>query len=183
MRLYTRSGDAGETGLIGGARVRKDDARVEAGGAVDEANAALGVCRAAAGLPAGDAELLGRLQADLLRVGADLAAAQGERAGSIARLVAADVSALEAEIDRCSAALPELHHFILPAGSAAAAALHVARTTVRRAERACVALAALAPVNAQALAYLNRLSDLLFALARRANVSAGLPEEPWIPSR
>lgn len=174
MKIYTRTGDGGETALFGGRRVRKDDRGVEACGAVDELNAHLGVCRAwAAGDPA---RLLAGLQADLLLIGADLAAPEGPP-----RVGRDHVGALEAAIDRVSADLPPLRNFILPAGGAGAAALHVARTVARRAERRCVALAGARPVNPHALAYLNRLSDLLFVLARQANASAGAAEEPWIP--
>jgi cob(I)alamin adenosyltransferase len=180
VSIYTRSGDAGETGLLGGARVRKDHARVEACGAVDEANAAIGFCRHA-GVPSDVAALLGGIQAELLAVGADLAAPEGAQAGGLSRVGAQEVAALERAIDRCDAELPPLQHFILPAGSPAAAALHVARTVVRRAERRCVALAGESAVNPQVIAYLNRLSDLLFVLARAANAAAGVSEEQWIP--
>ncbi len=175
MRIYTRSGDAGETGLFGGRRVRKDDLRIEAGGAVDELNAHIGVCRARTTGEVDDG-LLGGLQADLLLVGADLAAPEGAP-----RVGPAQLAALEAAIDACSARLPPLRNFILPGGSDLAAALHVARTVARRAERRCVALAAAASVPPHVLAYLNRLSDLLFVLARQANRAAGSAEEAWIP--
>lgn len=181
MPIYTRTGDAGETGLFGGARVRKDDSRVEAYGAVDELNACLGACRASA-LPRWDA-LLQRIQADLLHVGADLAAPEGAAPGGLPRIGGDDVAALEHEIDAVSAELPPLRHFVLPAGPGGAAALHVARTVCRRAERRVVALAAEAPVNGEALRYLNRLSDLLFVLARAAVLGAGGREEPWQPRR
>lgn len=174
MRIYTRSGDAGETGLFGGQRVRKDHLRVEAGGAVDEVNAHLGLCRARC--DAATAELLRRLQGELLLVGADLAAPGGAR-----RVTAGHVADLEAAIDACAAELPELRHFILPAGGEAVASLHVARTVARRAERRCVSLAAEEPVSPEVLRYMNRLSDLLFMLARRSSRSAGVAEEPWIP--
>jgi len=174
VKIYTRTGDAGETGLFGGRRVRKDDARVEAYGAVDEANAQIGAARAAS--PAVVAALLGGVQSDLLHLGAELAAPAGP-----ARIGPAHVRALEAAIDRFTAELPPLRQFVLPGGNAAAAALHVARTVTRRAERRCVALSATATVEPEALIYLNRLSDLLFVLARHANVAAGAAEEPWMP--
>ena len=176
MKIYTKTGDAGETGLFGGRRVRKDDARVEAYGSVDEANAQIGVCRAAAG-PPDLGTLLRAVQGDLLHLGAELAAPEGTP-----RIGRDHVAALEASIDRFSAELPPLRHFVLPAGNALAAALHVARTVTRRAERRCVTLAAEAPVNPHLVIYLNRLSDLLFVLARVANVAAGAAEEPWIPN-
>lgn len=174
MRIYTRTGDGGETGLWGGRRVPKDDLVMEACGTVDELNAQLGVCRALA--DAATAALLARVQSDLLHLGAELAGA-----GGAPRLQATDVAALEAAIDRVSAELPPLRQFILPAGGISAASLHVARTVARRAERRCVALRAAASVSATLLAYLNRLSDLLFVLARQANLAAGAPEEPWTP--
>ncbi len=181
VKIYTRTGDAGETGLLGGRRVPKDDLRVEAYGAVDEANSAIGVCRATPALPREIGELLAGIQAELLHVGADLAAPDGERAGGIARVGPAEVAALEGTIDRIEAELPPLQHFILPGGHPAAAALHVARTIVRRAERRCVTLAQQQGTAGHIITYLNRLSDLLFVLARQVNVRLGAEEERWIP--
>ena len=181
MRIYTRTGDAGETGLLGGGRVRKDDLRVEAYGAVDEANSVIGLCRATPGLPREVDDLLAGIQAELLHVGADLAAPEGERAGGIARVGAAEVEAIERQIDRVEAELPPLQHFILPAGHPAAAALHVARTVVRRAERRCVTLAQHRGGSGPIVTYLNRLSDLLFVLARQVNVRLAVEEERWTP--
>jgi cob(I)alamin adenosyltransferase len=173
MKLYTRTGDTGETGLYGGARVRKDSLRVDAYGSVDEANAALGV---AATL--GETARLQGLQADLFVVGGDLATPL-ER--SVPRIVPEDTERLEQEIDVLEASLPALQNFILPGGTPLAAALHLARTLVRRAERAVVTLCDAEPgqVNPETLRYLNRLSDLLFALARAANQSAGQADIPW----
>ena len=161
--------------------MRKDDPRVEAYGAVDEANAALGLCRCSA--PAEIAALLGTVQAELLHVGADLAAPEGERPGGLARVGEDEVAALERAIDHWTALVPPLRHFVLPAGGPAAAALHVARTTVRRAERRAVTLAGETECNPAVLRYLNRLSDLLFVLARVAAQQGGVAEEPWIPRR
>ncbi|MGH7162746.1 MAG: cob(I)yrinic acid a,c-diamide adenosyltransferase [Planctomycetota bacterium] len=180
MRIYTRGGDGGETGLFGGGRVPKDDPRVEAYGAVDELNALLGVARAAA-LP-GDLEALAaRLQDELFVVGADLAtpASSAAREGRVVRLPAGAAGALEGEIDRLEAELAPLTTFILPGGSAAGAALHLARTVCRRAERRVTALARSGGVSSPVLPYLNRLSDLLFVMARAANARAGKPEQPW----
>lgn len=168
-RIYTRSGDAGTTGLVGGARVAKDDARVEALGAVDEANAALGLARLdSKGLPAVDA-MLARIQHELFDLGADLATPD---AGD-GRIRPSQAARLEAEIDAMTAQLPPLTAFVLPGGSPAAAHLHLARTVLRRAERCAVALQRLQPVTPAALTYLNRLSDHLFVAARLANADTG----------
>ena len=173
MKLYTRTGDTGETGLYGGERVRKDDLRVAAYGSVDEANAALGV---AATL--GATEQLQMLQADLFVVGGDLATPLGR---DIPRIAPEATVRLELQIDALEAGLTPLRNFILPGGTPLAAALHLARTLVRRAERAVVSLCEAEPeqTNPETLRYLNRLSDLLFTLARSANQSAGQPDILW----
>jgi cob(I)alamin adenosyltransferase len=181
LRIYTRAGDGGETGLWGGRRARKDDPRVEACGAVDELNAAVGWARALDPGAEVDA-VLEAVQRDLLQVGADLAD-PGGRDGAAPRLGPDRVRALEEAIDRLDARLPRLDRFILPGGSPAGAALHVARTVGRRAERRVVALAGREAVNPQVIAYLNRLSDLLFVLARTANRAAGIPETTWEAER
>lgn len=182
VRIYTRTGDDGSTHLFGGARVRKDDIRVEAYGTVDELNSALGV----AAFLAGETELtaeLREIQADLLTLGADLSTPMGdpERRGtaSITRLSGGRVTSLEQIIDRHESDLPPLTQFILPGGTAAASALHVARTVCRRAERRCVALADSDGINPVCVQYLNRLSDLLFVMARSANHRAGRPDILW----
>ena len=183
-RIYTRTGDDGTTGLVDGSRVAKDDARMAAIGDVDEANSALG-----AGVVALRSDgvaltwlafLLERIQNDLFDLGADLATpAKGEEGKDFApsemmlRIVASQVDRLEAEIDRMNGELSPLTSFILPGGTPAAAALHIARATVRRAERAAVAAARVVPLNPLALAYLNRLSDYLFVAARAVNQNAG----------
>src|SRR5205823_5279735 len=162
MRLYTRTGDAGETGLIGGARVAKDSTRVAAYGEVDEANAAIGLALATEC----HGELraaLERIQSDLFNLGADLAAPAAASA-TAPRVTAAMVERLESEIDHFEEALPPLHHFVLPGGTVAAASLHLARAVCRRAERRVVALRAAEPVGPHVVPYLNRLSDLLFVL-------------------
>jgi cob(I)alamin adenosyltransferase len=178
-KIYTRGGDAGETSLGDGSRVRKDALRVETYGAVDEANAAVGIARLHTD---GEADaMLGRIQNDLFDVGADLCRPQdGRKAGAGLRVSAAQVARLEAEIDRLNAELAPLESFVLPGGSAAAAQLHLARTITRRAERLCVALAAAEAVNAEALKYLNRLSDLMFVLARHCN-DRGAGDVLWTP--
>jgi cob(I)alamin adenosyltransferase len=176
MKIYTRTGDEGQTGLWGGERVAKNAPRVEAYGTVDECNAALGVARAA-GLDAGLDVLVEKLQNLLFVVGADLAT-PGE-ARNIPRITAAEVTLLEETIDTLEAELDPLRQFILPGGSVAAAHLHLARTICRRAERLVVAVSQHEPVNPQAAVFLNRLSDLLFVAARVANARAGVADVPW----
>ena len=181
-RIYTRTGDAGSTRLASGASVSKTDLRVEAYGQVDETNATIGVARLST---AGDATLdpiLARIQNDLFDLGADLATppAPNEAERPRLRILESQVARLEAEIDALNAALAPLESFVLPGGSPAAAALHVARTVCRRAERACVALAEGEPVSPAALKYINRLSDLLFVAARHAN-DQGRADVLWKP--
>jgi cob(I)alamin adenosyltransferase len=178
-RIYTRGGDGGETSLGDGARVAKHAPRVAAYGTVDEANAAIGLARLDADADA-DA-MLGRIQNDLFDLGADLATPEGGRRGAGAlRIAAAQVARLEAEIDAMNARLAPLESFVLPGGSTAAAHLHLARTMVRRAERLVAELAQTAPVNPEALKYLNRLSDHLFVLGRRLNDN-GARDVLWVP--
>ena len=179
MKIYTKTGDAGETGLWGGLRVPKDAARVEAYGTIDECNAALGVARAAlAAAPAGNLDaLLAAIQDQLFVVGADLATP--DEAASIPRIGEDAIQQLEQAIDAAEADLEPLRQFILPGGTPAAAQLHMARTICRRAERCVVALARSEPINPQVGIFLNRLSDCLFVLARTANARAGLPDVPW----
>jgi cob(I)alamin adenosyltransferase len=180
-RIYTRTGDAGRTRLATGETVSKSDPRVEAYGAVDETNACVGMARLHTGADAAFDALLGRIQNELFDLGADLATPPkpDEAEGQALRIVESQVTRLEGEIDAMNAQLPELKSFILPGGSAAAAALHLARTVCRRAERDAVRLVeAGAPVSAPALRYLNRLSDLLFVAARYAN-DRGAAEVFW----
>lgn len=181
MKIYTKTGDDGATGLFGGDRVPKTDARVRAYGEVDELNAVLGLARSA--LPAGDgmADVLQSIQSELFDVGAELATTPSRAAkGDVPLIAEADVQRLERTIDAYEERLAPLASFILPGGSAAAAQLHVARTVCRRAERAVVALGGEGPVRGEVLRYLNRLSDLLFVLAREANRAAGVDDVPWI---
>jgi cob(I)alamin adenosyltransferase len=181
MKIYTKTGDDGRTGLFGGARVLKDDAQVEAYGSVDETNACLGVARAAGLSPDIDAALE-RIQAQLFVLGAELATPADHRSRlRLPLLDAADVTTLEREIDRLEAGLPALTSFVLPAGTAAASALHHARTVCRRAERRVVAVQSSAELRSELVIYLNRLSDLLFVLARKANAAAGVEDVPWAP--
>jgi cob(I)alamin adenosyltransferase len=180
MKIYTRTGDQGETGLFGGPRVSKDVARLETCGTVDEINSFLGVARAAS-LPEDIDRLLDRVQNELFEVGAELAAvdpiAQGTRT-----IGAGHIQALEDAIDHYQAPLPELRQFVLPGGSPAAAQLHVARAVCRRAERRLVSLVRSetpAQVSPTLVTYLNRLGDLLFVLARAANAAAGRDDVAW----
>jgi cob(I)alamin adenosyltransferase len=178
-RIYTRGGDSGETSLGDGSRVPKHALRVAAYGTVDEANAAIGLARRHADAEA-DA-MLGRIQNDLFDLGADLCTPQSGRRGAGAlRVGAAQVERLEQEIDGMNAALRPLDSFILPGGSAAAAHLHLARTVTRRAERLVSELAQTESVSPEVLRYLNRLSDHLFVLGRRAN-DDGAHDVLWVP--
>jgi cob(I)alamin adenosyltransferase len=179
-RIYTKAGDAGETGLGDGRRVAKDHPRVHAYGEVDELNAVLGLLVAHAPEP----ELVRSIQNDLFDVGADLCVppADGEQPGKCLRVTAAQVQRLEKAIDRLNEPLEPLRSFVLPGGSPAAAWLHLARTVCRRAERAAVTLARSEPVNPQVVVYLNRLSDLLFVMARSAN-DGGRADVLWVPGQ
>ena len=179
-KIYTRTGDDGTTGLVDGSRLTKNAARMEAIGAVDEANSAIGL--AVAMVTAEHAAALTRIQNDLFDLGADLATPGDDFApGEMTlRIVPGQAEWLELAIDTLNEPLPPLTSFILPGGSEAAARVHVARAATRRAERAMVALAAEAPVNPAALAYVNRLSDYLFVLARAIN-AAGSGDVLWVP--
>ncbi|MAQ19787.1 MAG: ATP:cob(I)alamin adenosyltransferase [Sandaracinus sp.] len=181
MKIYTKTGDAGDTGLFGGARVSKADPRVEAYGDVDEVNSHLGVARAH-GLGEDMDELLAFIQAKLFDVGAELASAPGSKASALPRVSEDDVVRLERAIDTFEEELEPLKTFILPGGSPGAAALHVGRTTARRAERRVVALASQTSVRPEIVRFLNRLSDLLFTAARVQNHRMGVADVPWKPS-
>jgi cob(I)alamin adenosyltransferase len=176
--ITTRGGDAGETSLGDGARVRKDALRVDAYGTVDEANAAIGVLRLHAREDAVADAMLARIQNDLFDIGADLCV-PGE-AGARLRVADTQSARLEAELAEMNGQMPALKSFVLPGGTAGAAAAHVARTVTRRAERLVVALAAEEEVNPAVIRYLNRLSDHLFVLARRLNGN-GAGDVLWVP--
>lgn len=181
-KIYTRTGDAGDTALGDGARVAKHSARVEAYGAVDETNATIGLARLQAD---GETDaMLARIQNDLFDLGADLCrpnmAADGEAGYPVLRMVESQVERLEREIDAMNADLAPLRSFVLPAGSPLAAALHLCRTICRRAERRATALAEIEEVNPAAIRYLNRLSDWFFVASRVANDN-GARDVLWVP--
>jgi cob(I)alamin adenosyltransferase len=177
-RIYTRGGDMGETSLGDGARVSKLDLRIGAYGTVDELNALVGLVLAADGTPE-ISDVLTRVQNELFDLGADLSVPL-EREARL-RVTQEQVDALERDCDRFNAELPQLRSFVLPGGSELASRLHVARTVCRRAEREALEAGAVHDLNPIALAYLNRLSDLLFILARAANAAAGREEPLWKP--
>ena len=182
MKIYTKTGDTGQTALMGGTRVGKDHIRVAAYGDVDEANAAIGVARAQVPVELAD-PLLEAIQRDLFAIGGALATPEPERLKSRqkAKVVMAPerIKLLEKAIDEAAGELPALKAFVLPAGTPKAAALHHARTVCRRAERAVVHLAGSETISPEVLVYLNRLSDLLFMLARLANHRAGVSDVTW----
>ena len=178
MKIYTRTGDAGETSLFSGDRARKDDPRVDAYGEIDELNAWLGFARASSLDPSIDAEVVA-LQRDLFALGAQLADPADKLAPRVTKAIVGDdhILRLEQLIDRLEEELPPLRRFILAGGTPAGAALHLARTVCRRAERRMVGLAP--PVDPVLLRYVNRLSDLLFVLARVVNHRSGVAETEW----
>jgi cob(I)alamin adenosyltransferase len=181
MRIYTKTGDDGTTGLFGGSRVDKQSPRVEAYGTVDELNSQLGSARAETLAPALD-QLLARIQEDLFAMGAELACTPGKESTLPSPQIGKiEIEQLERAIDESEAGLPPLKNFILPGGSRAAAALHLGRTVCRRAERRVLSAAEEAPVRGELLVYLNRLGDLLFVLARVANQLEGRADVPWTP--
>ena len=181
-QIYTRTGDSGATGLFGGGRVPKDHPRVEAYGVVDELNSAIGVAISFMTHP-GLVSELSSIQNELFNIGAELASESGvQKAADYARLFTdpeAKIGALERLMDELDATLPPLTTFVLPSGSQAGALLHLCRTVCRRAERAVVTLSHGEPVNGDLGRYLNRLSDLLFVMARYLNQADGQPETPW----
>lgn len=178
MKIYTKTGDDGTTSLFSGGRVSKTHLRVEAYGTVDELNSLLGLARAHKPHAQTNA-WLAQVQRQLFHLGADLATPLDAKAEWVVRMDADTITWLETTIDEMAAQLPELRNFVLPGGSPAAAALHVARTVCRRAERLVVALKQHETLGDYTLVYLNRLSDFLFTLARWENMQAGEPEEKW----
>ena len=177
MKIYTRTGDTGTTGLFGGGRLLKSDLRITAIGSLDELNASLGWCRST-GLPVEADDLLGRMQHDLFALGAELASPEAT-AVPAGFVEAADIDRLERQIDQFESSLSALRNFVLPGGSPAGAALHLTRAVCRRAERDMVALAQTASVREVVLQYVNRAGDLLFVAARWCNAEAGVADVPW----
>jgi cob(I)alamin adenosyltransferase len=180
MKIYTRTGDQGDTSLFGGQRVPKDALRIEAYGTVDELNSVLGIVRADNTHAAIDS-LLGTIQEGLFVLGADLATPRSTDKKELRRIIPSDAGDIEREIDAIESRLEPLRSFILPGGSPVAARLHFARTVCRRAERAVVRLSRNEDVGDDVIIYLNRLSDFLFVLARFANQTAHFPEVKWKP--
>jgi cob(I)alamin adenosyltransferase len=181
VKIYTRKGDTGETGIWGGKRLGKDEARMEAIGTVDECNATIGLA-ATQELPGVVADVLKTVQDTLFVVGSELMAPDRTGSGaSVPRLTGDEVSHLESVIDELETALPELRNFILPGGRVAAGYLHVARAVCRRAERRVATLRRTEEVSPDVPAYLNRLADLLFVVARYVNFAADVPDIPWTP--
>ncbi len=179
-KIYTKTGDKGETGLSDGSRVAKFSARITAIGAVDETNSAIGVARLDA---EGDMDaMLARIQNDLFDLGADLSMPEDGKPGERLRIAPIQVERLEREIDAMNESLEPLKSFVLPGGTALAAHLHLARAIARRAERAMVELAAQEDFNVAAMHYANRLSDHLFVMARAAN-NAGMGDVLWVPGK
>jgi cob(I)alamin adenosyltransferase len=181
-KIYTRTGDAGQTGLVDGSRVPKSDPRMAAIGDVDEANSAIGVALLAIDYPA-HRDMLNRIQNEMFDLGADLATPGEDFTPNqmTLRIVARQVARLELEIDMMNDIMPALRSFILPGGHPAAAAVHFARAVVRRAERSAVAAAATVSLNPLALAYINRLSDHLFVLGRAINAASAGGDVLWLP--
>lgn len=182
MKIYTRTGDQGQTGLLGGERVPKDDARIEAYGTVDELNSHTGLLRAVA--PSGYDDLLVRIQRQLFTIGSHLASSSKEERDRfhLPPITDTEITELEQAMDRMDSELPALRSFILPGGHAAIAQAHVCRTVCRRAERRVVSLTAGAAENRDLVRYLNRLSDLFFVLARHIGKSLGVADTPWSPA-
>jgi cob(I)alamin adenosyltransferase len=182
-RVYTRRGDTGQTSLVSGQRLPKNDLRIEAYGTVDELNSFIGLARESArDLPELDRILL-RVQHELFNLGSILATMPEDVHPKQARITSADSEQLEREIDHMNEGLPPLRSFVLPGGSRLNAELHICRTICRRAERICVALAAQAGVDEPSLKYLNRLSDALFVWSRWASHQLGVPEILWEPNK
>jgi cob(I)alamin adenosyltransferase len=183
MKIYTKSGDLGETSLWGGGRVMKSHPRVNAYGTLDEANSMLGL--ALSFIPNEESlihERLIRVQNELFQVGSELATHFGAK-NSCPFVGEPEIERLESEIDEMETSLPALQNFILPSGGSAGSALHLARTIVRRSERECVDLSHNEPIRPEVIQYLNRLSDYLFVMARRVNQLMGQPEAKWIPPK
>ncbi|GIV22838.1 MAG: cob(I)yrinic acid a,c-diamide adenosyltransferase [Bacteroidia bacterium] len=181
MKIYTRTGDGGETGLLGGGRVSKADPRIEAYGTLDELNAVLGLLIQE--VTPEEVEPLRHIQTQLFTIGSHLAAGRSEKPLSLPTFSEEEIAWLEADIDKREAAIPPMRNFILPGSCRAEAWTHLARTVCRRAERRLVALAAVEPVPAAFIKYINRLSDWLFVLGRHLTHVLGAQEIPWRPEK
>ncbi len=179
MKIYTKKGDAGETGLFGGSRVPKDDFRIRTYGTLDELNATLGIVTSNCDAPQDLRHRLLRVQAELFQLGAELATPKGKKV-STKLIENREIEVLEKEIDEMEAKLPPLQTFILPGGSRVASELHLSRTVSRRAERELVGLHRVDAQRAEVLQYVNRLSDYLFVCARYANHALKVADVPWI---
>ena len=181
MKIYTRTGDDGTTGLFGGSRVSKTDPRIDCYGTIDELNAAIGLAAVVANGPAAKlASMLADVQSELFVIGSHVATPPGANASALPPVEEAVIARLEQQIDEAEAELPALRNFILPGGSELSARLHLARTICRRAERLLVAMASTAPIEGIEIRYLNRLSDWLFVEARWANHVQGVADVPWV---
>ena len=180
MKIYTKTGDKGETSLFGGKRVSKDSLRIEAYGTVDELNSIIGVCRSMNTVQEVDA-ILHEIQYDLFTLGADLATPETLQSKSVKRIQVSDTARLESHIDMIETKVTPLTSFILPGGHRSAAMMHYARTVCRRAERCVVQLSHEEKISDQSIIYLNRLSDLLFMVARWVNTLNNTPETKWDP--
>ncbi|MDE5625131.1 MAG: cob(I)yrinic acid a,c-diamide adenosyltransferase [Muribaculaceae bacterium] len=182
MKIYTRTGDAGQTSLVGGKRVSKSSVRLESYGTVDELNSHLGLLAAYAGpIDPASATFVRAIQNKLFNLGAYLATDNTDISVAPSGIAQAEIQAMETEIDRLEESLPALTSFILPGGCQAACQANIARTVCRRAERRVIALSETAPVNPLAIGYLNRLSDYLFDLGRHLNHLSSTPEQSWQP--
>ena len=181
MKIYTRTGDDGTTGLFGGSRVSKTDPRIDCYGTIDELKAAIGLAAVVANGPAAKlASMLADVQSELFVIGSHVATPPGANASALPPVEEAVIARLEQQIDEAEAELPALRNFILPGGSELSARLHLARTICRRAERLLVAMASTAPIEGIEIRYLNRLSDWLFVEARWANHVQGVTDVPWV---
>ncbi|MGK5083905.1 cob(I)yrinic acid a,c-diamide adenosyltransferase [Bdellovibrionota bacterium FG-1] len=179
MKIYTKQGDAGETGLFGNVRVPKDDLRIQSYGALDELNAALGIVLARQELSSELRNQLSRIQAELFQLGAELATPRGKTT-RVRLLGNSEIQHMEQDIDTMEAVLPPLSTFILPGGCLCSADLHLARTMSRRTEREMTSLHRAEPLRPVVLQYINRLSDFLFVCARVANHQQGVADIPWV---
>jgi cob(I)alamin adenosyltransferase len=179
MKIYTKTGDAGETGLFGNVRVPKDDHRIRTYGTIDELNATLGLALSEPGVPSDLAVRIRRIQGELFQLGAELATPR-KKSVPTAVIDESHVAALESEIDQMESRMPELKTFVLPGGIRLASLLHLARTVSRRAERELTGLHRAEPCRTEVLSYVNRLSDYFFVTARYANHLANVPDIPWV---